>query len=323
MHCGVRQGCPISPLLFAAAVDVLLRRLQQKLPEGHLRAFADDIGLVVEEWARDWGLAQNIFQEFAEMSGLELNIPKTVCIPLWPQGIQEVSNNPSLLSSRWSPLKIAGSGKYLGFSSGPEKGHDSWSAPLAKYSKRVRKWQGEGLGAQFSVLAYNSLTLSTLLFVAQLENPPEEVLAAETACIRKMLGGPGQWFNIENTHHLKECFGQKYSYGSLALISQAAQLTVVHSHNIACCNGSILDTSSIFNMYRRLLNLREDHSTNFQRVGTWRSWYDGAHVAVLACNEIRLRASGLGLSHCLHAIAGAPRPWPRKVREKQKRTLQK
>ena len=140
MHCGVRQGCPISPLLFAAAVDVLLRRPQQKLPKGHnIRAFADDIGWVVEEWARDWGLAQDIFHEFAEMSGLELNIPKTVCIPLWPQGIQEASSDPSLLSSPWANLKIAGSGKYLGFSSGPDKGHDSWSAPLAKYALRVRK----------------------------------------------------------------------------------------------------------------------------------------------------------------------------------------
>ena len=49
IHAGVRQGCPISPLLFAAAVDVLLRRPQQKNPTSVTRAFADDIGLVIED----------------------------------------------------------------------------------------------------------------------------------------------------------------------------------------------------------------------------------------------------------------------------------
>ena len=77
MFAGVRQGCPISPLLFAAAVDVLLRRLQQKIPSGTIRAFADDIGLIVEDWALDCCAAEKIFSEFAIMSGLELNIPKT------------------------------------------------------------------------------------------------------------------------------------------------------------------------------------------------------------------------------------------------------
>ena len=109
MHCGVRQGCPISPLLFAAAVDVLLRRLQQKIPGGCIRAFADDIGLVVEEWARDCGIAEKIFNEFATMSGLELNIPKTVCIPLWPEGVEEIHRDPTFTNSVCDNLNVTNS----------------------------------------------------------------------------------------------------------------------------------------------------------------------------------------------------------------------
>ena len=52
MHCGVRQGCPISPLLFAASVDVLLRKLMGAV-QNELRAFADEIGMVVEDYVRD------------------------------------------------------------------------------------------------------------------------------------------------------------------------------------------------------------------------------------------------------------------------------
>ena len=45
-RCGVRQGCPISPLIFATVVDILLRRLVRRYEGIVLRAFADDIGIV-------------------------------------------------------------------------------------------------------------------------------------------------------------------------------------------------------------------------------------------------------------------------------------
>jgi hypothetical protein len=251
MACGVRQGCPISPMLFAAAVDVLLRRLQTKIDGAEVRAFADDIGPIVQDWARDCGTAQTIFKEFATMSGLELNIPKTVCIPLWPEGIEEIQADPVHNSSDWAALKITDHSKYLGFSSGPGKGDSSWDQPLSKYTKRVCRWRWVEAGLQFATVAYNTLALSTLLYIAQLEVPPKAVLEGERCGIRGTLRGPGKfWYDADDVFFLKECYGQSKSFGSLWTVSQAAQLRTLQSLNSVRAKK----TSSAAFQYKRCMS---------------------------------------------------------------------
>ena len=82
MTAGIRQGCPLSPLLFAVTVDLLLRTLQRLHPNSLTRAFADDTAMVIANFMGEGFGIMKLFQEFGALSGLELNLPKTSLIPL-------------------------------------------------------------------------------------------------------------------------------------------------------------------------------------------------------------------------------------------------
>ena len=85
IHAGIRQGCPLSRLLFALTVDLLLRRLAKYCPESMTRAFADDTAMATPDIYHTLPIVYGIFSDFAKISGLDLNIPKTIMIPLAPE----------------------------------------------------------------------------------------------------------------------------------------------------------------------------------------------------------------------------------------------
>ncbi len=150
-------------------MDVLLRILHARLPEDTIRAFADDIGAVITDLPGSIEILERTFQEFAGMSGLELNIKKTICIPLWEEGLDEAKEILGRCS--WKGMKIAHSATYLGFVQGPDKQGKSWDKPIQKFSKRCNSWKAHGAGLFFSTTAYNTFACPVLSYVAQLEVP--------------------------------------------------------------------------------------------------------------------------------------------------------
>ena len=78
---GVRQGCPLSLLLFLFAVEPLLRKPDSLRPGNKYRAYADDIGAVIQDIPRDMPAIIRAFKEFEKVSGLSINITKTVIFP--------------------------------------------------------------------------------------------------------------------------------------------------------------------------------------------------------------------------------------------------
>ncbi len=72
-------------ILFSIAVEPLLRILEKMLCDPHdaLGAYADDIGLVLCNVFQQIPFLAQLFQLFDRASNLELNLSKTVFIPLW------------------------------------------------------------------------------------------------------------------------------------------------------------------------------------------------------------------------------------------------
>ena len=138
---GTRQGGPLSSLLLAAATDLMLRRLRRRFPDACTRAWADDLAMVVQQGGDKLKAMQDFFNEFYSVSGLQLNIGKTVCVPLFQYIEGEVRDLISRQAPDWGGVLIAPAAKYLGFYVGPGRGHKLWNTPLQKYSEKTKQWE--------------------------------------------------------------------------------------------------------------------------------------------------------------------------------------
>ena len=136
-----------------------------------------------------------IFSEFYLISGLSLNIPKTVVVPLFPTDLLEFRSLLARAVPEWGGIQVATAAKYLGIFVGPGKGRQSWEGPLAKYLQRASQWGALGLGLSMTLRAYAIYIATVLLFVAQFEEMPQDFGSFETRACRKLFPGPTCWIS--------------------------------------------------------------------------------------------------------------------------------
>lgn len=103
MRCGIRQGCPLSGLLFNLVVDPVIRKVQGTTADHRILAYADDLTPL----ARDPASLQasiNLIEEEAGRLGLSLNAAK--CRSLHLSGCSPVGLRGSQFLVNGTPIPV-------------------------------------------------------------------------------------------------------------------------------------------------------------------------------------------------------------------------
>lgn len=265
LSAGVRQGCPLSPLLFATTIDLLLRRLHRTIPNITITAFADDIATTFPDSDSALLILADTFHQFASISGMELNKPKTEFIPLWIHDTHTIHTYLAHNIPYFNGINIATAARYLGIYIGPTSSGQSWHKPLAKYLQRARLWGQQGIGLYHATICYQLFALSTLTFVSQLEYPPPQAQTIEQQALRLSTPGPAHWILPDDLYHLKQ-LGQRRNFPSLT------QLSIAAKHRVATWENS---EHGGLHVHERIKELERafHHTEHYDRRHQWHDWY--------------------------------------------------
>jgi hypothetical protein len=148
---GLRQGCPLSPLLFILILEGLSILLKNSQAEGHLSGvkisglthilhilFVDDVLILTSASLAEWSIIHSIISTFCAASGLEINLHKSVFLAL---NAQEplLTNLKELFGIAAAELKEGFS--YLGFFIKSSRySSKDWLWLIDKFERRIHHW---------------------------------------------------------------------------------------------------------------------------------------------------------------------------------------
>ena len=145
-------GIPSYPCCTNGRQQIRPQQISQECPDLLVRAYADDTAIVTHNFWQDAPRLQRIFDEFACVSGLHLNMSKSVIIPLSMSTLDQFQKRLSVEVPVWTSMEVNRCGIYLGFTIGPGRQDQSWRKASDKYMARVALWGNEPLGLQYDAL---------------------------------------------------------------------------------------------------------------------------------------------------------------------------
>ena len=257
---GVRQGDPLSPLLYVICVEALACLIRDSPGiEGFLlpsargkrakrRLYADDRTVIL----KDYFSLVNLFQIIAVYeagSGPKLNKSKTEA--MWLGAWRNRSDEP--LGLTWvRKMKILG----VVFGTVPVE-QDNWQPKLNKLEKSLNLWKSRSLSFVGKSLVVNVLGLSELLYLAKTLIMPNWVLSRVNQLI-----WPFIWGSCMETVARNTCFLQPIS-GGINLSNFKLKCNALKLSSLVSVIDSPEDSSFFFTKYfvgRRLSMLRQQWS---------------------------------------------------------------
>ena len=125
-------------MVYAVSAEIQLDKLEIELESVFVRAYADDTALLLKNFTTDAPKLATIFEEFEQVSGLRLNMKKSVIIPLNSSRLQGFTSLRNRIVPQWKDMPIKDHCKYLGYMVGPGRKDHSWLAPYKKFQERIK-----------------------------------------------------------------------------------------------------------------------------------------------------------------------------------------
>lgn len=190
---GVRQGCPLSPLLYILTMEVLaanirshpairgivLPRSRRPLPA--LSLYADDTSVISVSDAATVAVFDT-YSRFEHGTGAKLNMDK--CKGLWLGAWRGRLDAPVPIAWTSSRLKVLG--VIIGNGDVDEA---NWRPRIEAVEKCLSSWRSRSLSYGGKALVINALALSRIWYVASLVPMPSWVLAELNSVIFKFFWG--------------------------------------------------------------------------------------------------------------------------------------
>jgi exonuclease III len=177
---GIRQGCPLAPLLFILAAEILAIAIHQnqqlqgiEVPGGRqpaelhvFSAFVDDSTLFLQE-ARQLPIAMEIVERFGLLSGLQVQPAKSHLIFL----------NTAIMELEYKDIPVLQHGdtvRYLGYQVGTgEMINVNWANRIRNIQRRLATATQLATSVATRVLLLNVVMLPSILFTAAMFDMPQ------------------------------------------------------------------------------------------------------------------------------------------------------
>ncbi len=195
---GIRQGCPLSALMFVLAVEMLACKLRQSPDVKGIQLPGTDVELCISQYADDNTLfcrdedsihrAFNFINVFSLISGLYLNMNKTegIWIGNWKYK-RKIIGDIHWHTGVGSRLKILG----VVFCNNDSAGNvlENWETRIDKIQKLVDVWGKRKLSMLGRVIIVKSLMLSKLTHLLSVLMMPEVLRKQVNSIVFKFVWG--------------------------------------------------------------------------------------------------------------------------------------
>ena len=183
---GIRQGCPVSSLLFILVMEILGSKIKNdnniagitaSLPTGtfnlKLSQFADDTALLLlneEQIIKTFIL----IEQFGKLAGLKLNIKKTE--GLWLGAAKHRQANCDIANIKWPVTPIRSLGVFIGINQ-YECDVKNWYDKILSIEQLIDTWKNRNLTIMGKITIIKTLALPKIIYSAFFTPVPNDVIS--------------------------------------------------------------------------------------------------------------------------------------------------